>query len=281
MKDLDKVSKEIRKILDKRRKLISLTFVEENHVYFMKDLEGNIRTDYPSVSSVMKKFYDEFPANKVALRMSNGDENKKEKLLEAWDLKSRYSANMGSRVHYYLEKEAINLFGKYKEVRQPLFECNFEQVLNGDSMISAGSNYLKLMIERGAVLLDTEIVLGDPEIGYTGQPDKVWLIKNKEDEIGLIITDWKTNDKKSFEVQSYTTKMRSPFSSLPNNALGHYFLQLPLYGKLITKMLEGSKYENLKIFGCIIVHLKKDGTFEEYRIPKEIINTVLNLKIFN
>ena len=43
-------------------------------------------------------------------------------------------------------------------------------------MINAGTNYLKLMKERGAELLDTEIVLGDPGLGYTGQPDKVWLM---------------------------------------------------------------------------------------------------------
>ena len=36
------------------------------------------------------------------------------------------------------------------------------------------------MEERGAVLLDTEIILGDPELGYVGQPDKIWLMFNKQ-----------------------------------------------------------------------------------------------------
>jgi hypothetical protein len=47
-------------------------------------------------------------------------------------------------------------------------------------MIDAGKKFLDIMNERGGVLLDTEIVLGDPEEQITGQPDKVWLMENKE-----------------------------------------------------------------------------------------------------
>ncbi|MFN7584083.1 MAG: hypothetical protein ACK5P0_01865, partial [bacterium] len=64
-----------------------------------------------------------------------------------------------------------------------------------------------------------------------------------------------------------------------NNALGHYYLQLPLYGKLLLKMLEGSKYENIKLYGCIITLLKDDGNYEEYRVPKDIIETILDMDV--
>jgi len=73
--------------------------------------------------------------------------------------------------------------------------------------------------------------------------------------------------------------MYAPFESYPNTALGHYYLQLSLYGKLLIKMLQGTKYENIKIYGCIISHLKDDTFFQEYRVPKEIIETVLNMDI--
>jgi hypothetical protein len=200
--------------------------------------------------------------------------------LDEWAAAGEYATNMGSRVHFLLEKKLIDMFGGYKEVRQPIFECDFTQILKGDSMVSAGTNYLNLMIERGAVLLDTEIVLGDPELGYTGQPDKVWLIMNKEQtEFGLIITDWKSNKPKNFEETPFTTRMKYPFQKHPNNALGHYFTQLPFYGKLLLKMLQGSKYENIKLYGCIIVLVKDDGTFEEYRVPKEVISNVLNMNM--
>jgi hypothetical protein len=152
--------------------------------------------------------------------------------------------------------------------------------MKSDSMIVAGKRYLELLEQRNVVLLDTEIVLGDPELGYTGQPDKVWLTMNKSgDEFGLFITDWKTNKPKNFQETSYTQRMYSPFEKYPNTALGHYYVQLPLYGKLLLKMLQGSKYENIRLYGCIIAHLREDTQFEEFRVPKEIISTILEMDI--
>ena len=276
--ELNKIAEEIREILQKRRDELDLTFVEDTHTYYMKDLDGNIKDDYPSVSKVMKYFYEEFDSEGVSLRKAKGDLEVQQQLLDEWKAAGDYSTNMGSRVHYLLEKKLIEMFGNYKEVRQPIFDCDFTQILKGDSMVSAGSDYLNLMIERGAVLLDTEIVLGDPELGYTGQPDKVWLIFNKEmTEFGLIITDWKSNKPKNFEQTHFTTKMKYPFQKHPNNALGHYFTQLPFYGKLLLKMLKGTKYENIKLYGCIVVLVKEIGEYEEFRVPKEVITTILDM----
>jgi len=274
--DLKQISSEIREILDTKRDYLGLTFYEDSHTYKMKDLNGTYRRDWPSVSKVMKLFYEQFDSDAVAEKNSGGDPVKKAKLLKEWADAGTYSTNMGSRVHYFLEKKFLEMFGGYKEVRQPIFECDFTQILKGDSMVSAGTNYLNLMVERGAVLLDTEIVLGDPELGYTGQPE--WLIMNKEQtEVGLVITDYKTNKPKNFEESHFTTSMKYPFEKHPNNALGHYFTQLPFYGKLLLKMLQGTKYENIKLFGCIIVLVKDDGTFEEFRVPKDVITTILDM----
>jgi hypothetical protein len=280
MIDLKKISQELREILDKKREELGLSFIEEEHIYFMKDLDGNVRNDFPSVSKVMKKFYRPFPTEEAAEKKSKGDPILKQQLIEEWAAAGTYSTNMGSRVHFLLEKKLIDLFGGYKDVRQPIFDCDFEQIVKGDAMVRAGSNYLDLMLERGAVLLDTEIVLGHPEFGYTGQPDKVWVITNKEQtEFGLIITDWKSNKKKNFEETQFTDRMYPPFHKLPNTALGHYFTQLPFYGKLLLKMLEGSKYENIKLYGCIVVHLSDNGEYEEFRVPKDVINTILDMDV--
>ena len=276
--DLNEVAKEIRGLLDKRREELDLTFVEDTHTYYMKDETGVVRNDYPSVSKVMKYFYEEFDTEGISLKKAKGDPEVQRQLLDEWRAAGDYSTNMGSRVHYMLEKKTIEMFGDYKEVRQPIFECDFTQVLKGDSMISAGTTYLNLMVERGAVLLDTEIVLGDPDLKYTGQPDKVWLIMNKEQtEFGLVITDWKSNKPKNFEESFFTKRMYEPFDKLPNNALGHYFTQLPFYGKLLIKMLEGTKYENIKLYGCVIVLVKENGGYEEFRVPKGVQETILDM----
>jgi hypothetical protein len=246
----------------------------------MLDKKGNLKDDWYSVSKIIKNYYEPFPAEEIALKKAKGDIEEQQRLLQEWSDAGTYSTNLGSRTHFLLEQKSLEMFDINKEVRQPIFDCDFEQILKSDRMVSGGIKCLELMKERGAVLLDTEMVLGDNELGYVGQPDKMWLIENKEkNQLGIFCSDYKTNKPKNFESNQFTKKMKSPFNSIPDNALGHYYLQLPLYLRLLFKMLEGSKYENIGLFGAIIVLLKEDGTFEEFRIPKEVINQVMKLKL--
>jgi hypothetical protein len=270
---LNNIAKEIREIISQKQDEFGLSFEEENHIYTM-----NGRTDYPSVSKVLKKFYTEFPLEEASFAKSKGDPQRQQELIEEWTAAGTYSTNMGSRVHFVLESEVIKNNGNYKEVRQPEFKCDLTQIMKGDNMIVAGKKYLDLMEERGAVLLDTEMVLGHPELEYTGQPDKVWLVMNRDKtEFGVVITDWKTNKPKNFVSTSYTKKMLKPFEKYDDTALGHYYVQLPLYGKLLLKMLEGTKYENIKLYGCVISHLKEDTLYDEYKVPQDIVNIVLGM----
>jgi len=281
MTDLYKVRDEILEIVGNRQKELQLTFEEEAHKYTMLDVDGKLRDNWYSVSKIIKKYYDEFPAEEIALKKAKGDVEEQQKLLKEWADAGTYSTNLGSRTHYLLEQKSLEMFGINKEVRQPIFDCDFEQILKSDRMVSAGDNYLELMKTRGAILLDTEMVLGDNELQYVGQPDQMWLIENKEkNQIGIFCGDYKTNKPKNFESNQFTKPMKHPFNKLPNNALGHYYIQLPLYLRLLFKMLKGSKYEKIGLFGAIIVLLKDDGTFEEFRIPMSVINQVMNLKIF-
>ena len=272
---LSNIAQEIRELVKTRQQELGLTFEEDKHIYTM-----NGRKDYPSVSKVLKQFYTEFPSEEVSYHKAGGDPQKQQQLLDEWAAAGDYSTNMGSRVHFVLEKNVIERNGNYKEVRQPIFDCDLTQIMKGDAMINAGKKYIDLMEERGAVLLDTEMVLGDPELGYTGQPDKLWLMMNKaQTEFGIVITDWKTNKKKNFQETKYTKRLKDPFGKFPDTALGHYYIQLPLYGKLLLKMLQGTKYADIKLFGCVITHLTDEAQFEEFRVPQEIVNTVLDMDV--
>jgi len=272
---LSNIAQEIRELVKTRQQELGLTFEEDKHIYTM-----NGRKDYPSVSKVLKQFYTEFPSEEISYHKAGGDPQKQQQLLDEWAAAGEYSTNMGSRVHYVLEKNVIERNGNYKEVRQPIFDCDLTQMMKGDAMINAGKKYIDLMEERGAVLLDTEMVLGDPELGYTGQPDKIWLMMNKaKTEFGFVVTDWKTNKKKNFQETSYTKRLKDPFGKFPDTALGHYYLQLPLYAKLLLKMLQGTKYADIKLLGCVITHLSDEAQFEEYRVPQEIVNTVLDMDV--
>jgi hypothetical protein len=271
---------EIREILENKRKEFQLTFEEESHKYTMLGLDEELTDSWPSVSKVMKLFYDEFPSEEKAFEMSGGDPEKTEELLNEWKMAGEYSTNIGSRVHFLLEKHSLNMFNYNKTIREPIFNCDAIQITKSDSMVFAGKNFLELMKQRGAHLIDTEIVLGHPELGYVGQGDTGWLIENaSKTGFGLIITDYKTNKEKNFLVQKYIKPMRPPFEYLPNNALGHYKTQLPLYGKLLLKMLEGTKYENIKLLGCIIVRLTEDREYVEYRVDKQTMDLILDMDI--
>jgi hypothetical protein len=69
--------------------------------------------------------------------------------------------------------------------------------------------------------------------------------------------------------------MYSPFDNIDSTALGHYYLQLPFYGKLLLKMLEGTEYGDKKLLGNIVVLVKEDGSFEEYKVPVEVTQKIL------
>ena len=165
--DLNKIAKEIRDVISDRQKELELSFVEDTHTYYMKDLNGVVRSNYPSVSTVIKQFYTEFPELNKSWQMCNGDLIEQDELLKQWRATADYANNKGSRVHYLLETDLLDMYGSYKDVRKPIFECDEQQTADGNAMIDAGHNFIRSMHRNGWVLLDTEMVLGSPELEYT------------------------------------------------------------------------------------------------------------------
>lgn len=275
--ELLKIGLDIRNVIDNKQKQLELSFVEDTHTYFIKNKEGKVISDLPSVSSVITQFYEPFDDLTKSLDMCNGDIVLQDSLLTEWRATADYANNRGSRVHYFLEMDLLKMYGSYKDVRKPIFDCNEEQIRTGNNMIDAGHDFIRAMHRRGAVLLDTEMILGSIDLGYTGQPDKVWLMYDKDGNLGFIITDWKTNKPKNFEIQAWTVPMLPPFQDYDDTSLTHYKIQLPLYGRLILDMLKGTKYENIKFFGCIIVHLLEERKYVEYRVDKQFIDIVMTM----
>ena len=280
MMDLNRIAGEIRQILESKRQEYKLSFEEEGHIYTMLDKNGKLKSDWESVSTVEKIFYDEFDAEQKALDMCLGDTMKQQILLNEWSNKADYATNKGSRAHYELEKYAISKFNLSKIVRKPIFECDEQQMTDSDNMIAAGKKFLNLMKERGCILIDTEVTLGSPELGYVGQGDDLWISVTKDkNSFGFLWSDHKTNAVKNLEPQSYNGYLRPPFEKYRNYAVTHYYIQLSLYSKLLLDMLKGSKYENIPILGCVLDSLRDDGTFQEYRVPKSFIDTILKIDI--
>lgn len=280
-KELLEISNEIRDIISDKQRSYDLTFVEDTHTYYIRDLEGEITTKFPSVSTVIKQFYNEFPDHEKSFEMSDGDLVAQDELLKKWRSSADYANSIGSRTHFLLEKDLLELYGSYKEVRKPIFDCDQEQTQISNLMIDAGHKFIQLMHRRKAVLLDTEMVLGCPHLGYTGQPDKVWLIKNEDGEIGLIITDWKG------------LPLDTPI--LTNNgwkSMGSLNKQDKVYDKdgNLVDILNISQVKNKKCLKIIfdngdeiisdyehrwLVHTRKNG------VKKEMVMTTQEIKDYN
>ena len=118
---LNNVAKDIRDIILEKQNDLGLQFFEEKHLYSMKDLNGNVRYDYPSVSKLLKKFYKAFPTEEAAYNKAGGDPVRQQQLIEEWAAAGTYSTNMGSRVHYLLEKKTLEKFDLSKDLRKPEF----------------------------------------------------------------------------------------------------------------------------------------------------------------
>ena len=44
-------------------------------------------------------------------------------------------------------------------------------------------------------------------------------------------------------------------------------------------MLQGTKFDLTKLLGCVVVLLKDDGTFEEFKVPFEVTQSILQMNV--
>jgi len=278
--NLLELAAEVNEVMKQRREELALSFVESKHIYYMRNKNGNVTSKWPSVSKIVKQFHPPFDSQGLSFKIAQGDPVRQKELLAEWKQAGTDSVNLGSRVHYELEKMIVEEYGNYKEVRQPIFHINEEQKVRSDNMIKAGRDFMDKMHERGAVLLDTEIVLGDPDLGYTGQPDNAWLMMNKtKSDFGIVVTDHKSNKPKNFKEMPYHGNMYPPFQQYKDFALTHYYTQIPLYGRLIMKMLSETKFSDKKFLGGVIALMKDDATYEEFRVPQDMVRTIFSMDL--
>jgi hypothetical protein len=53
-----------------------------------------------------------------------------------------YANNIGSRVHFILEEKGMSCLD-WKEIREPEFNCDFEQTIISDNMVESGVDFYK------------------------------------------------------------------------------------------------------------------------------------------
>ena len=135
---LREIAVEIREIIKNRQEELGLVFDEENHISTMRDNNGVVRNNWVSVSKLVHNFHEAFPTQEASLKKAKGDVVLQQELLKQWEAEGTHSTNLGSRVHFILENNLLKRFNFTKSVRQPIFECNEEQIIKSDNMISNG-----------------------------------------------------------------------------------------------------------------------------------------------
>lgn len=273
--ELLNIAQDIRECIEESRVIRKLKFVEKYHKYSIYDpVNERMTSNLPSVSTLIKKYSEPFDNIGKSVEMMGGNVLLAEELREKWDKKGTDSSSMGSYVHYKLEQYVWNLFDINRDIRKPYYNLGHDELLEAQGMLKNGINLIHTIINNGFVPLDTECIMGSIELGYFGQFDNMWIGVNK-DRISLLMTDYKTNLTKNFQVMPWNEPMKEPFGKLMDTKLSEYYIQQTLYAQLFKDMMKNTIYKDIPISGFRILHLRDGGS--SIKIPWWVYQEVQKL----
>lgn len=231
IKRLDKIHSEV-------------VFEEKQHKYFVDGIE------YYPVTTSIGYYTGEFDATSTALRMSNGDQQQAQQLLDQWEQKSKYACSLGSLVHLFIEADI-------KQDEQTKKEAFYEIKRQFQEALPMLVKYQKikehLQTKKNLIVVQAEQRMYHPEARIAGTID--CLLYDKEKQC-IHIVDWKTNQ--HFDNKSYNT-LRFELSYMPATHLTKYSVQLSTYKQML-------KLHGLPAANCYIVHLGgKQDTLSIYQ----------------
>ena len=208
-----------------------ITFDEGPHIY---TLDGKA---IPSVSTILKRFYDEFDTENISLGYANKWGFHQEDVKDAWRGNALIATTHGTKVHLFGESYAK---WKYFHIGdRPQVTCR--QCLGIVQFYNNLPDYI--------YPVNLELQMYNRKWWYSGTCDI--LLYNGRDDY-YILGDYKTNG----ELED--TKFRKPMKLIPpelglyQDNLGKYSLQLTLYGMLLASVGIDVRYR------CI-VWLKEQG----------------------
>ena len=269
------LAKNIREQLETIRKDRKRSFVEETHTYGILDPTTNqIVSNLPSVTTLIKQFSEPFDSIGNSMRMTGDDEAEAKKLRDMWKEMGKKAGDVGSFAHYKLEQYVWSLFDIEKETRKPDFNLNHQEMFEAQKMVRNGVRLIHQIVENGFVPLETECIMGSIDLGYVGQCDNIW-IGNYKNQATLLMSDYKTNKTKNFEIAHYNKPMKDPFVDLYDTQLSKYFVQQALYAQLFKDMLKDTEYKDLDFIGFKVLHLRDNGN--SIKIPNSVYEKVKQL----
>ena len=222
-----------REINKERKKLLNffskLKFNEEKHEYRVDEKV------LPSVSSLLKNFYDEFEKDKVSYNYALKHTFSQEDVLSAWDGENKKSTTEGSRVHLFGEDFATAKYFANSKTPLPMSKQDLGIIQWWIDMIDDTPFLIPLVLE---------LQMFNLKLGYAGTADIILLDIR---DMSLIIADYKTN-KELFD--NFAGK-KLKIADLLDTNFNKYQLQLSFYQILLEEI-------GYKIKRRVIIWLKDD-----------------------
>lgn len=156
---------------------------------------------YIGVTALIKPWYKEFDALKVAKDLEERYGKPAEEYLEEW----AFSAKEGERIHADINKAAQT--GESAEINA----------------------YISYLGSRKAF---TEQLVYDEESMVMGNIDLLTVGGGR-----VVITDWKTNKRLRFEGRGEKDRLKAPFDMFYDCNFNHYVLQLNCYRELVLRQI--------------------------------------------
>lgn len=205
-----------------------VVFSEEGHRYFYKGEPILL-----SASKVFHKFVEPFDAEGIARSICAKSGKDPVELIKEWNTKSQEACDLGTSVHSFGEKYAINRTLKPKN--------GYEQAI---------VNFWKTVPDF-IKIVSLEQIMYHFEYKYAGTADII-LINEKTGK--FIIGDYKSN---ANIFKNYKGKrMLKPFNNLLDMPFNHYQLQLSLYQMLLEQI------NGVEVSIRRLIWLLPDGTFK-------------------
>lgn len=203
-----------------------LEFEEGRHIY---RLNGKI---LPSVSSCLKKHYEEFDENKMAISSAKKQGVSVAEIKKRWKNKRENAATNGTKVHLFAENYWLGI--------QEIASCNQE---------IAFTNYYNSIDHSRYKLVWLELRMFSNKYKYAGTSD---LLLYDTLNNGLVIGDYKTNE----DLDKQWEYLYPPFEYTPSTPYNKYQLQLSYYQIMLEEFID------IPVIERQIIWLKRDGTFE-------------------
>lgn len=211
----------------------NIIFDPAQHLYL---LDGE---ELPSVTTIIKQYFPQFDAEKVAARKAEKGKKTAQELIESWNQIREEASAFGNLIHAMAEKIVLRRdLGAADELAKTEKEKRFLEALK--SAIS--------QISKNFYFVETEKVIFSPERNIAGTIDV--LLKHKKTG-RIIIADWKT----SKEIRKFAFKNEKGLDicqHLPNCNYIHYSLQLAIYREILLR--EGY-FDRSTQASCAIIHL--------------------------